>query len=151
MAGSGFFDLFRQLPRHCLGATGDENAVIQDVLIRHRGANKGAEEFFVVRIIFWQRIQVFGHGMRDKQAEEVIEWSFGEFARLLICLGNEDITHLDNVLRTNRMSGFRRGLAIETLLRTPIPKQREALREQGVALTAKSYFSETPRRGIMPT
>ena len=35
------------------------------------------------------------------------------------------------------------------MLRTPIPKQREALRELGVPLTARSYGSEAPRRGIM--
>jgi glutathione S-transferase len=38
----------------------------------------------------------------------------------------------------------------EAMLRTPIPKQRDALRELGVPLTAKSYGSPTPRRGIMP-
>ena len=38
----------------------------------------------------------------------------------------------------------------EAMLRTPIPKQREALRELGVPLTAKSYGSDAPRRGVMP-
>lgn len=38
----------------------------------------------------------------------------------------------------------------ETMLRTPIPKQRDALREIGVALTRESLFTPTPQRGIMP-
>lgn len=55
------------------------------------------------------------------------------------------------VARTLALPAFQKLARIEeTMLRTPIPQQREALREQGVALTAKSYFNETPRRGIMP-
>ena len=36
------------------------------------------------------------------------------------------------------------------MLRTPIPKQRDALREIGVALTRESLGTQTPRRGVMP-
>jgi glutathione S-transferase len=54
------------------------------------------------------------------------------------------------VARTLALPAFQKLARVEEImLRTPIPRQREALREQGVALTAKSYFSETPRRGIM--
>ena len=55
------------------------------------------------------------------------------------------------VARTLALPEFQKLARIEeAMLRTPIPKQREALREIGVALTAKSYGSEAPRRGIMP-
>lgn len=37
----------------------------------------------------------------------------------------------------------------ERMLRTPIPKHRAALLEMGVAVTAKSYATSTPRPGIM--
>ena len=36
------------------------------------------------------------------------------------------------------------------MLRTPIPKQRDALREAGVTLTRESFGTPTPRRGVMP-
>jgi glutathione S-transferase len=55
------------------------------------------------------------------------------------------------VARTLGLPAFQKLARIEdSMARTPIPKQRDALREQGVALTAKSFGSETPRRGIMP-
>jgi glutathione S-transferase len=37
----------------------------------------------------------------------------------------------------------------ETLLRTPIPRQREALREAGAPLTDESFATGTPRRGVL--
>ena len=53
--------------------------------------------------------------------------------------------------RVLALPAFQKLASIEdVMVRTPIPKQREALREQGVALTAQSYGSDTPRRGIMP-
>jgi len=55
------------------------------------------------------------------------------------------------VARTLALPPFQKLARIEdSMARTPIPKQREALRELGVALTAKSFGSEAPRRGIMP-
>ena len=55
------------------------------------------------------------------------------------------------VARTLALPPFQRLARIEeTMLRTPIPKQREALRELGVALTPESYGTSEPRRGIMP-
>ena len=55
------------------------------------------------------------------------------------------------VARTLALPEFQKLARIEdAMLRTPIPKQREALRELGVALTARSYGSDAPRRGIMP-
>ncbi|HEX5064883.1 MAG TPA: glutathione S-transferase family protein [Myxococcota bacterium] len=55
------------------------------------------------------------------------------------------------VARTLALPPFQKLARIEdSMARTPIPKQRDALRELGVALTAKSFGSETPRRGVMP-
>jgi glutathione S-transferase len=55
------------------------------------------------------------------------------------------------VARTLVLPEFRKLARIEeAMLRTPIPNQRDALRELGVPLTAKSYGTQTPRRGIMP-
>ena len=53
--------------------------------------------------------------------------------------------------RVLALPAFQKLASVEdVMVRTPIPKQREALLEQGVALTAQSYGSDTPRRGIMP-
>jgi glutathione S-transferase len=38
----------------------------------------------------------------------------------------------------------------ERMLRTPIPQQRAALAELGAPLTAESFATATPRRGVMP-
>jgi glutathione S-transferase len=55
------------------------------------------------------------------------------------------------VARTLALPPFQKLARIEdSMARTPIPKQRDALRELGVALTAKSVATENPRRGIMP-
>jgi glutathione S-transferase len=39
----------------------------------------------------------------------------------------------------------------ERLMRTPIPRHRAALAEMGAPLTAESYGTTTPRRGVMQT
>jgi glutathione S-transferase len=53
--------------------------------------------------------------------------------------------------RVLRLPCFDRLKKIEdTMMRTPIPKQREALAALGVPLLAESYAAATPRRGIMP-
>jgi glutathione S-transferase len=53
--------------------------------------------------------------------------------------------------RTLALPPFQKLAAIEeVMLRAPIPQQRDALREAGVALTPESYFTPAPQRGIMP-
>ena len=56
------------------------------------------------------------------------------------------------VARTLALPSFQKLAAIEDrMLRTPIPQQRDALREAGVPITRETCFSATPRRGVMPT
>jgi glutathione S-transferase len=38
----------------------------------------------------------------------------------------------------------------ERMIRTPIPKQRDALAEMGAPILAETYGTATPRRGVMP-
>lgn len=53
--------------------------------------------------------------------------------------------------RTLATPAFRRLAIIEDgVLRTPIPQQRDKLREMGAPISMESYGSATPRRGIMP-
>ena len=55
------------------------------------------------------------------------------------------------VARTLALPAFVKLAAIEdVMIRTPLPKQRDALSDAGFALTAESYGTSTPRRGIMP-
>jgi len=53
--------------------------------------------------------------------------------------------------RTLATPAFRKLAAIEdAILRTPIQEQRAALKALGAPVSAKTYASSTPRRGIMP-
>jgi glutathione S-transferase len=53
--------------------------------------------------------------------------------------------------RTLATPAFRKLAIIEDgVLRTPIPQQRDKLREMGAPISMESYGSTTPRRGIMP-
>jgi len=53
--------------------------------------------------------------------------------------------------RTLATPALRKLAVIEDgVLRTPIPQQRDKLREMGAPISAESYASAAPRRGIMP-
>jgi len=53
--------------------------------------------------------------------------------------------------RTLATPAFKKLAVIEDgVLRTPIPQQRDKLREMGAPISAESYASAAPRRGIMP-
>jgi glutathione S-transferase len=55
------------------------------------------------------------------------------------------------VARVLDLPSFRKLAAFEDrMLRTPIPQQREALREMGAPISAETLGSDAPRRGIMP-
>jgi glutathione S-transferase len=55
------------------------------------------------------------------------------------------------VQRILALPAFQKLAAIEeVMLRSPIPQQRDALREAGVALTPGTFFTSKPQRGIMP-
>jgi glutathione S-transferase len=53
--------------------------------------------------------------------------------------------------RTLAMPAFKKLAAVEDgVLRTPIPQQRDKLREMGAPISAETYAAAAPRRGIMP-
>lgn len=55
------------------------------------------------------------------------------------------------VSRTLATPAFARLAAIEdAILRVPIAEQRAALQALGAPISAETYFTPTPRRGIMP-
>jgi glutathione S-transferase len=56
---------------------------------------------------------------------------------------------MDRTLATPAFAGL---AAFENAIaRTPIPQQREALKAAGAPISAESFGSDTPRRGVMPT
>ena len=53
--------------------------------------------------------------------------------------------------RTLAMAAFKKLAVIEDgVLRTPIAQQRDKLKEMGAPISAETYASDAPRRGIMP-
>ena len=53
--------------------------------------------------------------------------------------------------RTLAATAFQKLAVIEDgVLRTPIPQQRDKLREMGAPISAETYGSPSPRRGVMP-
>lgn len=55
------------------------------------------------------------------------------------------------IARVLALESFRKLAAVEErMLRTPMPQHRTVLAEMGVAVSAESYGTDTPRRGVMP-